>query len=139
MGIKMMSLINKILGFFKLIEENQQIYLVKSLEKSEQGNTSICMGTLSNNNDHKFNCLDILNNITLKKQINSYDLKLIETIAMTEGDIIIESKSYENNEIYYLRSVVSGETWQITKKQLEQNKMLLHRLNQQYFKHHLSI
>ena len=129
------QLAKKMLVFFKLIEENTQIYLINTLSKNSQGLTVISIGTQTDNK-LDVTSIEILNNHLLKQQLNKKDLKLVEALIMSEGDIIIDSKEYKLDlEFYNLRSLITNERWLLSKEQILNDNHLLVRLNRQYFKY----
>lgn len=134
--MKIISCITQYLGsFFRIIEESSQINIISSIIKNDAGNTIFEIGSLSHDQHFKLGALDILKTPTIYSQLTKGDLKIVKAVAYCEGDILVDSKDYQasGEEVFHLKSVISEEQWQLSKKQLLENKDVFNRLNKKYF------
>lgn len=131
---KIRGLIQHFLSFFKIIEENTQLNVITSVSRNKSGMLTFAIGPLTNDHSIDLTCIEILDQKSIKKQLHERDLRLVNLAAMGEGDIIVDSKEYNNDqEQYYLRSVLTNEKWRVTISELESNSEILGRLNKKYF------
>lgn len=138
--MKMINFLNSFLVFFKIINENSQLNIIKGVSKDHNGKILLDVGPINHENSVSVSPYSLIKNKVFTKQFNPSDVKLIKAFLMADGDVFITSKHYENNqEIFGLESALDEKTWKITKEEIEVNKDLYSRLNKQYFKHELSI
>lgn len=127
------NFINLLLTFFKVIDENKKLTIIQSIQKNAGGLMKITISPINSTGDYDIYPHEILQNNLMKKQFRTADLKVLEVILITEGDIFIEAKEYSSNEeIYYLKSKVDHNQWKLTKKQFLENKNICNRLNKRY-------
>lgn len=133
-------ILNFFVSFFKIIEENSQINIVRSIEKNLNGEVMVNVSGLNSNNKCKMYPDQILRNMSIKNQFRSVDIKILESIVITEGDIFIESKEYYNNvELYILKSILYNQTWSLTANEIKNNLEIYYRINKRFLRKELDI
>lgn len=138
--MRIIKFLNGLLGFFKIINENSQLNIIKSINKDNDGKILLEVGPINHENSINISPYLLIKNKVFIKQFNPSDVKLIKAFLMADGDVFITSKHYENNqEIFTLESALDAATWKITKEKIKMNKDIYSRLNKQYFKHELAI
>ena len=132
---KILSKIPELFGrFFKLIEENKQTNVIHSIGKDDKNQTVIFLAPIGSNKMAEMKPHQIIQEPCIKKQLQPSDLKLIESLLISEGDIFIESKEYKGDEeIFNLKSVLIDESWTLTESEIKNNKTIFNRLNKRYF------
>lgn len=130
----MKLLLNKItsffISFFRIIEENQHINYITSIGKENNGLTVVFAKPLTSEGAIKLYPHMILSENYLKSQFRQSDIKLLEAIIVTEGDIFVDEVSYEeNSDQIHLRSILSGEKWHCLTDEIKSNKDLANRIN----------
>jgi hypothetical protein len=144
------TLIKKIINYFscakyfKFVEEHTQLNRIKSITKDNAGEILIEISPLGSSNVIRFKISDFNFHKNFVPYLSQKDRELIKLLATCEGDVFVESKSFsmENHlqqEVLSLCSIVSNETWVITKEDLLKNDDLMSRLNKKYFKKELTI
>jgi len=130
--MRAISLLNKMFYFFKVIEEGLHYNVIKSIQK-DKNNVIFVIGPVNSNNESRLSAFDILRSNIIKSQISESDLKAIKAVAVSEGDLYIESKEYDNDNIrFQLRSVLTEEKWDISLSDLKKNSEILDRLHYKY-------
>ena len=115
--------------FFKLVEENIQLNIIKYLKKDQK---TVLIGIGSTNSDDvlELSAVDIIKNAPIFKSLAKNDQKLVKAILLAEGDIVLISKNFnQKQELLLLRSLLSGEEWNITQGALATNNEIKDRLN----------
>lgn len=127
-------------NFFKLIEENKQINIVRAIIKDDEGNTIIEFSPIGTNEKSKMSPYQFIKNPIIKKQFRLPDVKIIESILIAEGDIFFLSKDFNSDqELYNLKSYLSNEEWCMKIEDIMRNKNIFARLNKKYFDKNLNI
>jgi hypothetical protein len=120
-------------NFFKLIEENTQINIIKSLDKDNRGLTVAKISTLSSQSISELYPHYILSNNIIRSQFSDYDIQLLKAIAMAEGDFFIIAKEYvADKEIYILKSCLDKEIYKFEHHDLIENKKIFKRINKRF-------
>lgn len=133
------NFLNLFVSFFKIMEENKQITIVRSFDLDNNGLVKSNISPLGSEIIYSLYPYQIVQNIIMKSQFRSFDIKLLESVIFAEGDIFIHSKDYyQEDEVFTLQSVITKETWRATKQQILDNKELYLRLNKRYFDKHLN-
>lgn len=133
-----------ITGYFKLVEESAHVNEIRSITKDDSGNTVVEISPRNSNNSIFLKTSDFFKNYRFSNFLRPHDQKLIQLLLLCEGDIFIESKSFEplaknTSEILNLVSSLSKERWSLTKDQLINNKKLFSRLNKKYLENTLNL
>jgi len=138
--MKIINFLNSFLGFFKVLNENSQLNIIKSINKDHDRKILLEIGPINHENSANISPYSLLKNKVFIKQFNSSDIKLIKAILIADGDVFITAKNYEKNEeIFTLESALDGKIWKITKEGIKINKDVYSRLNKKYFRHELVI
>ena len=139
-NMKIINFLNSFLGFFKVLNENSQLNIIKSINKDHDRKILLEIGPINHENSANISPYSLLKNKVFIKQFNSSDIKLIKAILIADGDVFITAKNYEKNEeIFTLESALDGKIWKITKEGIKINKDVYSRLNKKYFRHELVI
>lgn len=116
----------------KTVDENSQYNKIKSIYKNPNRTTSIELGSLTSNKTICLQAKDILENKHFKDSLSATELKRVKIIALTDGDIFITEKSFNNeHEILKLHSCLTGEENEIRFEDLR-NSEFFARLNIRY-------
>ena len=134
----MINIFKRFLGlfvnFFKIVEENRQVNVIRSISKDKEGYTVVFLSPITSEDSCQMYPFEIINQDFIKDQLRKSDIKILQSIITTEGDIHIGSKEYRGEkEVYTLRSVLSDEVWILTESELTNNKDVFNRLNKRYF------
>lgn len=140
----MKSVFKKLLGlfvnFYKIVEENTKLNIIRLVGKDQDGNTKVFISPIGAKENCQIYPNQIINKSFIKDQFRPSDIKILESIIITEGDIFIDSKKYQGDEeLYILKSILNHEEWLFTEKEIKENKEILNRLNTRYFKKQLNI
>jgi|GEM_PF-3800976 len=127
-------LINIFVSFFKVINENSQINILRSVGKDNEGNTILFISPLTSPESYPIYPHQIINNHYLKSQFRKFDIKIIESLVVSEGDIfIVERKYNEDNSYIKLQSIISMETWSLPEENIINDIHLFNRINKRFF------
>ncbi len=120
---------------FKVVDENIQTNLVQDLSKNAQGETVFEVVPLYKQTKMELTAQEILSNNLFISFLNKRDLKLVKAIFYAEGDILIRSKRFdENNKVTLsLESLLTKEVWLISPEELVANKAVFSRINRKHF------
>lgn len=128
-------IIDVFISFFRVINENTQINILNSISKDNDGKTILFVSPLTSPDSYPIYPHQILVNDCLRNQFRKSDLKIIESLVISEGDIFFVEKEYDHKSIYIsLKSIITNEMWNITEDQLINNSQLLNRLNIRFLK-----
>lgn len=139
----MKKVYQKFLGFFtkffKMFEENKQINFIQSIGKCVDGYATVEVMPIGANQVCTLFPHQIMDQPLIKKQLVPTDVKLVKSLLIAEGDIFIEAKEYrDNDEFYFLRSLLDQEKWTLTRDQIEKQIDILQRINKRFFRFVLS-
>ena len=127
--MRAISLLTRMLSFFKIIEEGLHYNVIKSIQKVKN-NVIFVIGPVNSNNESRLSAFDILRSNIIKSQISESDLRAIKAVAVSEGDIYIQSKEYNNDDIiFHLKSILTKEEWNISLADLKKQDEILDRLH----------
>jgi hypothetical protein len=133
------SFLNLFLNFFKVIEENQQLNIIRHIGKNDRGETIVLLSPISSNNTHQMFPHDIITQPLLKNQLRKPDIKLLEAVITCEGDIFFESIEYEDErEFLHLRSVLTNEHWRLCNNELLETPDIFNRINIRFKTTHIN-
>ena len=126
--------------FFKIINENIQVNILNSISKDKEGNTIISISPLTSNKTYQLYPHQIINNPFLKYQFRKQDIKIVESLVISEGDIFITEREYKDENSYVtLQSIINMEKWKVTESEILMNQELLMRINKRFFKQELTL
>lgn len=129
------GIFNFITSCVKIIEEQSQVNTIASIDRNENGFVVFEIMPLNGENSCKLTAVDILKSKALSGQLRKTDIKLIKAVAYAEGDLFIKEKDYEEeNEIFHLYSILTGEEDRVTREQLLSDKDVINGLNKVYRK-----
>lgn len=130
---KVIKFFNMFSGFFKIINENMQLNIIKSIYKDANGFTLIEIGPVNQASSTVIDPYSLWSKKIFKRQLRKSDIRIIKAIIIAEGDVFFTSKNYnENGEIMVLESVLDRTRWETTKSDLMKNHEILSRLNKKY-------
>ncbi len=120
-------------GFFKIINENSQLSIIKSIYKDISGFTLIEIGPVNQETSTVLDPYALWSKKIFKSQLRKSDIRIIKAIIISEGDVFITSKNYsEDGEVMVLESVLDKTRWEMTKSDVIENQEVLSRLNKKY-------
>lgn len=133
----MLKIISKILSpfsiFFRLIEDENEINVIKGIEKDRDGNSLVIVSPIGKDKHYSFYPHKILGSPQLRELFLAQDLKLIKAILITEGDIFITHKEFKSNhEIYSLTSHLDNSRWELSREDIFKNNELMLRINRRF-------
>lgn len=120
---------------YKTIDESIRRSYVIDIIVNEEGHINLGVGTeyREETSDNTYFSLENIKNTSLiYDQLCSKDKKLIDSLILAEGDIIITNFDYETDQFKLISLIYSNDIFSLTKNEIINNKYILNRINKRH-------